>query len=649
MKINIYALLKSVIKTLSMSYLFWAILLFAPQVSANNWWLSWVEYIERTSWWANEDMRYATRPEYKKILQAQFADDDTESPSEKQRTTAMDYLAAFFAQEIKIDRVFRKEAWKVLFWPLQYVKQKTKLLVHHTATSGTLPKTIEEEKKYMKDLYAYHAFSNWWWDIGYNFVVMPSGRIYEWRKWGAWVIWAHVSWNNTKSVGVSLVGNFENIIPPQSQVDSLTTILTALAKKYDINPLEQKYYFKKSSKIPFIVAEKHEAIAWHTDAWYTACPWENLYVLLPAIRNEIVSRIAWNTPQQIAVTSSSTSTVSSLPYTNTDTSSSEIDTLKQIYVQQKWFTTSAAKITRLEKAPLFKNITTIQNTLVRVLLYEASLRDDWNISCDPTCVVRINGLLKRTTSLVVVKNKQEFTAAFGGKKYTASKFAISAGDNGTVSITNYDRLASNKQPLNIFRQSLLFAYAPMKKIDSEPANTHQIINILSLDNYMKWIAEASDQETQTKANVLALLSKGYALFYMWWWAKHPSIPTNALYNAIDDPRLFQKYLGKWWESISQKRPVALEQTKGTYITYNWVLPILPYFHCSAWFTRSAKEKRWWQDTPYLQSVKDTVTCDDFAWHGVGLSGKWAAQMAEQGKTEKEIIQYYYKWVELSKK
>ncbi len=55
-------------------------------------------------------MRYATRPEYKKILQAQFADDDTESPSEKQRNTAMDYLAAFFAQEIKIDRVFRKEA-----------------------------------------------------------------------------------------------------------------------------------------------------------------------------------------------------------------------------------------------------------------------------------------------------------------------------------------------------------------------------------------------------------------------------------------------------------------------------------------------------------------------------------------------------------
>lgn len=627
--------------------------LMPTSASANNWWLAWVSYTTRSWWWADESLTYANRPEYKKLLEQQFADnDDTqETAAETQRKTALDYLWAFFAQEIKIDRIFRKEWTKVLFWPIQYVRQKTKLIVHHTATNGTLPTTIEEEKKFMKDIYAYHALSNKWWDIGYNFVIMPSGRIYEGRKWWAGSIGAHAAWNNTKSVWVSLVWNFETIQPQQAQVDALVTMLTALAKKYSIDPQEQKYYFKKSSKAPFIIAEKHEAIAGHRDAGQTQCPWENLYVLLPSIRSEVANRLAWNTATSIHVSANtslqsqnSNNQTTALP----SSTSSTIAALKKAYKEKTWFTDSKANITRLTTAPQVKNITKLKDMLVRVLLYEASLHDTWKLTCDTSCVVRINNTVKRASEIVVAKNKTAFTVVFGWRKYVASKFAVSAGNDSAISIADYDRYASNKEPLNVFRQSLLFAYAPMKKIDEEPKNAHQVINIVSLQNYMKGIAEASDQETQTKANVLALLSKGYALFYMWGWAKHPSIPTDALYNAIDDPRLFQKYLGKWWENISKKRPVALEQTKDTYVTYNWILPILPYFHCSAWFTRSAKEKRWWQDTPYLQSVQDTVTCDDFAWHWVWLSGRWAAQMAEQGKTEKEIIEYYYPGVGVNK-
>jgi hypothetical protein len=61
--------------------------------------------------------------------------------------------------------------------------------------------------------------------------------------------------------------------------------------------------------------------------------------------------------------------------------------------------------------------------------------------------------------------------------------------------------------LNVFRQTLLFVTAPLQKIDGTTSTTQQVINMVSFDNYMRGVAEASDQEAQTKTNVLALLSK----------------------------------------------------------------------------------------------------------------------------------------------
>ena len=165
----------------------------------------------------------------------------------------------------------------------------------------------------------------------------------------------------------------------------------------------------------------------------------------------------------------------------------------------------------------------------------------------------------------------------------------------------------------------------MKYIDgTSKTTTPQIINVLSLQHYMRGIGEASDNQSQTKANVLALLSKAYAMYYMGGTIRHPSVPEKALYNAIDDPRMFQKYVGAGWEQHSRQRPAALTATSGKYLVYADTLPILPYFHCSAGFTRSGNEKRGWKDTPYLMSVADDAgSCGDgeFQGHGVGLSGK----------------------------
>ncbi len=615
-----------------------------PEV--NNRWLVWISYIQRADRWADESRRLASRDEYQKILEAakkyEWTEEAEPTQAEKNRKTATDYVLSNFGSEFKIDRVVAW-AWKnKLRWSNQYKIKKTKIIIHHTADNNkNLPQTIEQEKEHMKNLYRFHAFSRWWWDIWYNFVIMPSWRIYEWRAGGAGVIWAHAAWNNTPSVWISLVWNFEEIEPTQEQIVALTNLATAVSKKYNINPLSEGRYFKTSSSYPFVVSEIHNAIAGHKDAWYTSCPWENLYKLLPSLRTVVAANL------RLWATSIVWQNAISLPLSTQ--SSVSLGELKQNYISEKWFTKSQSNINRLLTAPKISDITTIVKKPVSVLLYEATTAlNKWEISCTGQCVVRIGGTRRTANSLSVSKNNTNFIVTVWKSRFTTSRFAVSTSSNWIISITNYNRFASDKTPLNQFKQSLLFAYWPVKKINEEAQNMHYVANILSLDNYMRWVAEASDNQTQTKANILALLSKWYALYYMWWDTKHSSIPEWALYSAVDDPRIFQKYLGAWWEKISDKRPLALQQTRNQYITYNWLLPILPYFNCSAWFTRSADEKRWRKDTPYLQSVKDVhgVACDDFKWHWVGLSGEGSSALADQWKSVDEIIQYYYPWTKI---
>jgi hypothetical protein len=45
-----------------------------------------------------------------------------------------------------------------------------------------------------------------------------------------------------------------------------------------------------------------------------------------------------------------------------------------------------------------------------------------------------------------------------------------------------------------------------------------------------------------KSKVMALLAKSYLLFYLEKKNIHPSIPAQSKYNAVDDPRIFQKYV-----------------------------------------------------------------------------------------------------------
>lgn len=145
------------------------------------------------------------------------------------------------------------EGWLTYTKPLAQVL--TTIVVHHSA----LPLTdgpLQIQQKHMHDKgYA---------DIGYHFVIDDAGQIYEGRKLN--VRGAHTGGHNTGTVGVVLLGNFEETQPTTAQRASLKTLVASLAGQYGITYLAGHRDFQPDE---------------------TVCPGRNLETLLPGLAAEL--------------------------------------------------------------------------------------------------------------------------------------------------------------------------------------------------------------------------------------------------------------------------------------------------------------------------------------------------------------------------
>jgi hypothetical protein len=99
------------------------------------------------------------------------------------------------------------------------------LVVHHSA----LPLSdgpVEIQRKHLRRGFA---------DIGYHFVIDAAGLIYAGRDVAA--RGAHTGGHNTGTLGVVLLGNFEERIPTEAQVDRLHALGHALREAYTLTHL----------------------------------------------------------------------------------------------------------------------------------------------------------------------------------------------------------------------------------------------------------------------------------------------------------------------------------------------------------------------------------------------------------------------------
>jgi hypothetical protein len=212
-------------------------------------------------------------------------------------------------------------------------------------------------------------------------------------------------------------------------------------------------------------------------------------------------------------------------------------------------------------------------------------------------------------------------------------------DNGIMEIQSMERRPTWNKDLNDnkFRGAL-----EVRVINGSTA----YIDELPLEDYVKGLAEVSNDTPFEKQKAIAVLARTYARYYMdETHRKFPGFP----YDGSDDPDIFQRYLGYGVELRSPNFSSAVLATEGEVVTYKGKLIKTPYFNQSAGKTLSAQEVWGWTDTPYLQSVPDPYCVGlTLQGHGVGLSGCGAEGMAKAGKKYDEIIKYYFQGVDVEK-
>ncbi len=170
------------------------------------------------------------------------------------------------------------------------------ITLHHTA--GFSAVTLAQGLEQVRLIQDFHQNGRGWRDIGYHFLMDQEGRLYQgrpfliersaFRNGPPLVHGAHVGGANTGNIGVSLMGCYH---PPESvncqdvmtvaARDSLVVTFGYLAERYDVST---------------------DHISGHRDFNATACPGDNNYADLPALR--------WDTDELLRTGNSALGTAS---------------------------------------------------------------------------------------------------------------------------------------------------------------------------------------------------------------------------------------------------------------------------------------------------------------------------------------------------
>ncbi|MCX7622494.1 MAG: N-acetylmuramoyl-L-alanine amidase, partial [Thermomicrobium sp.] len=156
-----------------------------------------------------------------------------------------------------------REIWPPSYAPIQ------KVIVHHTVTKNDPP----DPAATIRAIYAYHAVTLGWGDIGYNFIVDWQGRVYEGRYGGPNVVGAHTAGYNTGTLGIAVLGDFTATAPPRPVLEALTRLIRTRAGNLDPAGIGR---FRDLLDVP--------NIGGHRDYNVTECPGDQLYDQIPVLR-----------------------------------------------------------------------------------------------------------------------------------------------------------------------------------------------------------------------------------------------------------------------------------------------------------------------------------------------------------------------------
>ncbi|MCQ4120516.1 N-acetylmuramoyl-L-alanine amidase [Rhodococcus tibetensis] len=159
--------------------------------------------------------------------------------------------------------------------------------VHHTA--GTNDYSKAESAEIVRAIYAYHAQTLGWCDVGYNVLVDKYGQIFEGRAGGLDrpVQGAHAGGFNENTTGIAMMGDFSSEDPPQATIDSVGKFLGWKLAKAGLDPLGKTTMYSEGTEFtPYAQGEAVDlpVIFAHRDVGNTSCPGDAGYSHMDEIR-----------------------------------------------------------------------------------------------------------------------------------------------------------------------------------------------------------------------------------------------------------------------------------------------------------------------------------------------------------------------------
>jgi N-acetylmuramoyl-L-alanine amidase/Stage II sporulation protein len=528
--------------------------------------------------------------------------------------------------------VQRTDSDRRLVWPIKKTRQVNKIVIHHTAENMDKEAT---DLVYMRDIYKYHALTRGWGDIGYNYIIGQRGTIYEWRAGGSYTEWAHVLGNNDGSVGISVMGNFEKYHLNADQENGLKSAIAYFAARYGITLSRDVDSIRscKSGNCHMLNTYSTKSLIGHRDLEATACPGTHIY---SKISGWITELDQWYSP----VYNNNSLSIEPIPLIEQVNRTIRVDVPAPVTSMSQW----SSQI-KLRPSP------SVVSESIDIRLSYSGTQIDLQTAGMRIPMARIGKkkipMSRDTIVNIILQWDKALIVKVWDKEYRTAQFSL---ESDVVRIVSWSRIpawdTAKKYNDNLFRGRITVSN-----------NWWQLltVNTLPVEDYLKWLGEVSNTDLTEKIKTIIVAARSYALYYTS--PKNRKYNTN-LYDGSDNPDEFQKYLGYSYELRSPEVSRIVDVTRGEIITHLGIAIKPWYFSSSDGRTRSYLEycqtnnpgKTDCQDIAYLQST------DDPAWvgkvrlgHGVGISGIGATFAASQGKTYKEIIQYYLKWVEIIKK
>ena len=222
--------------------------------------------------------------------------------------------------------------------------------------------------------------------------------------------------------------------------------------------------------------------------------------------------------------------------------------------------------------------------------------------------------------------------------------------HAVFTLTNYDRKVSWKGPRNFNSYRGVMEYR-----QTQDKSLLYVINEIGFEDYIAGIAETSNGAPIEYIKAILTAARTYAYYIQQNSTKHDARNFDVVAHTGD-----QLYLGYESETLMPRVKEAQQATKGYMITYDTDnnvntqsdIVITPYFGNSDGSTRSWTQVWGGSAKPWLVPVTAKYDARDgksMYGHGVGMSARDAAYMAEEEKFDfKDILKYYYTGVGVEK-